>query len=156
MKQNPRSKRRVQLIKPRLQLRITLAFMGLTVFMLLFQALWIVSYLTEVASKLPSEGSYLMDLIPGLLTKVTLTSLGIILPLTLAIGILATFRVAGPIYRFEQYLKSVIRRESTGPCRIREGDALQELCKLINGALEVARETPLEDSETDEPLRRAG
>jgi hypothetical protein len=50
------------------------------------------------------------------------------------VGVLSTFRIAGPIYRFEQYLRQVVKGEAEGPCRIRDGDELWDLCDLINQA----------------------
>ena len=47
---------------------------------------------------------------------------------------LVTFRIAGPIYRFEQYLAGIAEGRQLGPCRIREGDELVELCARINEA----------------------
>jgi len=74
----------------------------------------------------------------------------------LVFGILLTFRLAGPIYRFEQYLRSVARGEQIGPCKIRKGDELQFLCDAINDATEplrMERVTPQEaaaDGKQDE------
>ena len=92
--------------------------------------------------------------------EILLVSFGMLLPLTIAVGILVTFRIAGPVYRFEKYLKQVIDGEEVGPCRIRDGDEFQELCELINQAT-----APLREARTSEPkkteeerpeLRKAG
>ena len=58
-----------------------------------------------------------------------------LLPATLLIGIHATFRVAGPIYRFEQHLRAVASGMHAGDCRIRRGDELHDLCDSINAAV---------------------
>ena len=65
-------------------------------------------------------------------------SLAIVLPAVISVGILLTFRIAGPIYRFEEYLKAVARGENVGPCKIRKGDQLQPLCDAINAATDAA------------------
>jgi hypothetical protein len=75
-----------------------------------------------------------MSVLPGILIEVLAMSFAFLLPMTLCAGILSTFRIAGPIYRFEQYLKQVARGEVTDPCRIRDGDELWDLCDLINEA----------------------
>ena len=72
-------------------------------------------------------------------------SFGLFLPLTFCIGVLVTFRIAGPVYRFEQYLKQVSRGEQLGPCKIRDGDEFQGLCDLINEATRHLREAPAEE-----------
>lgn len=85
-------------------------------------------------------------------------SLAILVPVTFVFGILLTFRVAGPIYRFEQYLRSVAKGEQIGPCKIRQGDELQPLCDAINEATEplrMRRSAPQEE-ESAEPLAKAG
>ena len=89
---------------------------------------------------MPEGGTYLMAVMPELPLEILLVSFGMLLPLTIAVGILATFRIAGPVYRFEKYLKAVIRGEEVGPCRIRKGDEFQELCELINEATAAMRE----------------
>ena len=66
--------------------------------------------------------------------EILAVSFGMLLPLTIAIGILVTFRIAGPLYRFERFLELVIRGEQVGPCKLRNGDELQDLCDLINEA----------------------
>ncbi len=77
-----------------------------------------------------------------------LITLGLLTPLTISVGILVTFRIAGPIYRFETYLQSVARGENPGPCRLRKGDELQDLCDAINEALNALRsESQLESAD---------
>jgi hypothetical protein len=88
-----------------------------------------------------------------LLLEVLLFSFAVLLPSVLAIGVLLTFRVAGPIYRFERYLEDVAAGRDTGPCRIREGDQLQELCDRINAALEAR---PLRAQDAADPSRAEG
>ena len=77
-------------------------------------------------------------------------SFGLLLPFTFAIGVLITFRVAGPVHRFYVYLAQVIRSEEVGPCRLRKGDDLQELCELINKATEPIRRQQTKSSPTDQ------
>jgi hypothetical protein len=99
---------------------------------------------------------------PELPLEILLVSFGMLLPLTIAVGILVTFRIAGPVYRFEKYLQQVIDGEAVGPCRIRNGDEFTELCDLINQATAVVRaarapegEKPEQKEERPE-LRKAG
>jgi hypothetical protein len=53
---------------------------------------------------------------------------------TLVVGILATFLVAGPLYRFEQFLRASLNGENPPDCRLRKGDELSEFCGLLNDA----------------------
>ena len=66
-------------------------------------------------------------------------TVGLMIPLTLFTGILVTFRVAGPVHRFEQHLKAIANGEDPGDCYIRKGDEFTELCELINSAVNTLR-----------------
>jgi hypothetical protein len=67
-------------------------------------------------------------------------SLVLVVPLTFGVGILTTFKIAGPIYRFERYFEELARGEWNGPCKIRKGDALQDTCDKLNAAVQALRE----------------
>ena len=156
-------RRRIKLIKPKLQLKLVGVFVGLSALGFLLQSLHVGLRLSELAASIPEGGTYLMAVMPELPLEILLVSFGMLLPLTVAVGILVTFRIAGPVYRFEKYLKSVIRGEEVGPCRIRQGDEFQELCELINQVTAAQRgETaragkPAEHGEGErKELRKAG
>lgn len=135
----PSARRRRMLIKPGIQLRLGAIFAGLSILCLLIQFLLFTSLLSNAASRMPVGGDYLLDLIPGLLYRSLFMSVLVALPLTLLAGIYATFGITGPIYRFESYLREVIHGTQLGACKIRKGDALGELCELINTATEPVR-----------------
>jgi hypothetical protein len=158
-------RRRIKLIKPKLQLKMVGVFVGLSALGFLLQSLHVGLRLSELSSSMPEGGSYLMAVMPELPLEILLVSFGMLLPLTIAVGILVTFRIAGPVYRFEKYLKSVIRGEEVGPCRIRQGDEFQELCELINQATAATRELRAKElakidatpaREQPQELRKAG
>jgi hypothetical protein len=130
----PKFKRRIKLIKPGLQLKLVAMFAGVSASSLLLQYMLFAARFSEVASTLPDGGSQVLSVLPGILMQVLAMSFAFLLPVMLCVGILATFRIAGPVYRFEQYLKQVARGEVTEPCRIRDGDELWDLCDLINEA----------------------
>lgn len=132
-------RRRQKLIKPGIQLRLSGVFAGLSVLCLVIQWLLFSSMLSNAAHKMPIGGDYLLDLVPTLLFRSLFFSLAIALPLTMLVGVHSTFRITGPIYRFESFLKEVIRGKQLGPCKIRKGDLLGDLCELINGATEPQR-----------------
>ena len=164
MNPQPQSqRRRIKLIKPRLQLKMVGVFVGLSALGFLLQSLHVGLRLSELSASMPEGGSYLIAVMPELPLEILLVSFGMLLPLTIAVGILVTFRIAGPVYRFEKYLKAVIRGEEVGPCRIRKGDEFQELCELINEATAAAREQRAHElakvdaaPEKPQELRKAG
>ena len=87
----------------------------------------------------------LADEVPALMIRVLAFTLAVIVPLLVAVGILLTFRTAGPLYRLETHLEAVIAGRETGPCRLRDGDELQQLRALVNEALDVARQSASSD-----------
>lgn len=127
-------KRRIKLIKPRFQNRLTLTFMGLSALGILMQFILFHSTMGRLAAGLPSDGSVLMENMNGALLGVLGITLFAILPLTYVVGVLTTFRVAGPMYRVEEYLRDIVKNGYSGPCTIRKGDKLQELVDELNEA----------------------
>ncbi len=136
---DPRYQRRRKLPKPGIQLRLIGAFCGLAILTGLVQLLLVARELVLVADRFPDGGGMLIRELPDLFARVGLLSCLLVVPATVCIGVLVTFKLAGPIYRFERYLQAVIRGEAHGPCAIRKGDELQELCDLINAALAAER-----------------
>jgi len=135
----PSGRRRRMLVKPGIQLRLGGIFAGISMLCLLIQFLLFTSLLTSAASRMTVGGDFLLDLIPGLLYRTLAFSLLIALPLTMLAGVYATFGITGPVHRFESYLREVVKGTQLGPCKIREGDSLGELCELINTATEPVR-----------------
>jgi hypothetical protein len=125
-------KRKIKLIKPRFQLKLTMVFVGFSALSLLLQFVLFTSSLTEVALELPQDGALLMEQTSGLLMRVILTSCLLFLPLIFMVGVLTTFKIAGPLYRFEQFLNSVHRGENPGDIKLRSGDELHDFCDLLN------------------------
>jgi hypothetical protein len=155
-----RYKRKVKLIKPGLQLKLVAMFLGVSTTSLLLQYLLFASRLSEVATGLPDGGTALVAAMPSLLVEVLVLSFAFLFPVMICVGILSTFRIAGPVYRFERYLEQIARGDQVGPCRLRRGDELWDLCDRINEATAPLRHPKLvEDDEGadtgPEPLRRA-
>ncbi len=165
MKNNRREQRRIKLIKPRFQLKLIGVFLGLSALGFLLQALHVAFRLSELASSMPEGGGHLMAVLPELPIEILIFSFGMLLPLILAVGIFVTHRIAGPVYRFEQYLGQVTRGEAHGPCKLRKGDELQDLCDVINTAVSAwhAERALREEQDREEeatpdamPVRQAG
>ena len=147
-------KRRSKLPNPRLQFRILGPLVGMFVLVLLLQALVLAAELTTFANQLPSDGPEVLEQTPGLLLRCVLISLCVLLPVVLLVGVHVTFRIAGPLYRFERHLTSIAEGEWPKPCRIRNGDRLQNFCRLLNEALEGAREQGAAEAMTQEGRQR--
>jgi hypothetical protein len=150
-------KRRIKIIRPRLQMKLTLTFVGLTLLGLMLQFMVFLRTMTSLAVSLPSDHDVLMDAVPEVLIQSLLLTFCVVLPLTFLVGVLLTFRIAGPVYRFETYLKQLLRGENPGECRLRQGDELEELCGLLNQATQSLREknTPTQTQAAPETERKA-
>lgn len=127
-------KRRQKLPKRKLQLKLIFAFVGIAAFGLLLQFILFLAALSSLAPELPQDGALLMENASGTLLFVLAVSCLVVLPLTFIIGVITTFRFAGPVFRFERFLEAVARGTQVEDCKLRKGDELLELCQLINEA----------------------
>lgn len=143
-------KRRRRLVRPSLQLRLIGTFLGIATLAMLVQLVLLGQKLAIMAGTMPEEGAQLSTEIPGLLSSVALVSFAVLLPCTLVCGIAVTFRIAGPVHRFESHLRSLCDGGDPGELRLRADDELQDLCELINQALDLRA-----SSKSSEPRHRA-
>jgi len=130
-------KRRRKLIEPALQLKLVSVFVGLAACSIVLQMLLLSIDIKNVARNMP-EGAALEEQLPGILQRMFLFSAGMWLPVTIAVGIVVTHRIAGPVFRFKQHLNSVAKGEVVGACRIRKRDELHGLCDSLNRGLAAA------------------
>lgn len=133
-------KRSIKLIQPSLQLRLIGYFAGASLLSLGLQYLLFSQAMSSLASELPSDGVFVLERLPRVLGGVFLTSAALIFPVIAWIGLQTTFRFAGPLYRFERHLDDVVRGKESKPCKLRRGDQLQHLCRLINEASRLQRQ----------------
>ena len=116
--------------------KLILAFFGVALLALLLQFLLFQSTLSVLAADMPQDGVILLERIPGYTLIVLGISVAILLPMTFFVGVMVTFRIAGPIQRFDMHLKAIARGEDPGTCRIRKTDELQDFCATLNAALD--------------------
>ena len=126
------NRRKVKLILPKVQLRLIGSFAAASMLSLGLQYLLFSQAVSALAADLPHDGMFVLERLPRVLFGVLLTTSALIFPVIAWIGLQTTFRIAGPLYRFERYLEAVVRGEETRACKLRSGDQLQELCRLIN------------------------
>lgn len=129
--------RKRKLIKPALQFKLLGIFVALASCSLLLQMLLLSIDLNQIAESMQG-GEALQAEIPGIMKRMLLFTAGMCLPATIAVGIVVTHRVAGPVYRFTQHLNSVAAGEVMGKCRIRKRDELHGLCDALNRGLSAA------------------
>jgi hypothetical protein len=124
------SHRKKQVILPSFQLRLAAKFLCLSLGALLCQFLFMGILLTNVMRGFPGAEALLPE-VPAIVFKTVLFTAVLQLPI-LCMGLIMTFRVAGPVYRFESYLRSLARGDHGGPCKIRDKDEFSSLNEAIN------------------------
>lgn len=146
-------RRSKKLVKPWIQLRMMLMFLLATSTVVVGQAILIMFMLTRIATQLPNDGELLIARLQTdmwLYLGITVLFFG---PFMMLVGMLGTFRILGPIYRFELYLREIADGGKPADCRIRKGDLLHDLCDLINETTAPLRQTSEDGSEEAEGER---
>ena len=128
------NRRQRTLVLPRLQLRLVGTFFLVLLGGFLLQSLLVHIELRRLTSA-GEAGPGILEAMPAVQARVLLVSVAILLPATLAVGVLATQRIAGPAFRLERYLREVERGEANALCRLRRHDELKELCSQLNRTL---------------------
>lgn len=129
-----RFSRKRKLIHPGMQLRLSLWFACLAMVGLLLQFILFSGVMSEVALDLPGDAQQNFERFSAGLIRALWVTVGLIVPLTFALGILQTFRIAGPLHRMTLFLRDLRDGKAPADCRIRRGDQLQEFCDLLNEA----------------------
>jgi len=124
--------RKKKLINPGLQLRLVAIFLCTAALAVQAEAILITYMLTRLAARMPTDGNLLLSELPEFVRTNLLLTFAVLGPLTLVVGIVATYRIAGPLYRFEQFLRNMREGKQIEPCTLRKGDELHEMCDLLN------------------------
>lgn len=125
-------KRKKKLILPGMQFRMIGAFGAAAGIAILIQAVTLVHALTSLAESAPNDLVFIIDQVRPIAAKIILITAFITGWCTFSIGIMATHRVAGPVFRLERFLRETIEGKQPEDCFLRSGDELKELCRLIN------------------------
>lgn len=134
MENTKRIRRRIYLIKTRFQLKYT----GL-ILLFMFIVAWAVGYTVYYTGWL-LMGEKLANVYPqgrlvAIMKTINITlilRLVLIAPLVALFSILLSHRVAGPLFRIEQFLKSVAKGNLSIKLHLRKEDELQDLAEAIN------------------------
>jgi MFS family permease len=121
-----------KLVHPRLQLRLTLSFVGLAFLALAFQFVLFVSVMSQTLDAAPGAFADQFVRVADAYRRVFLVSLAVVLPLTALVGVMATFRIVGPLFAITRFLQRTLAGENPADCRLRGDDEYQELCALMN------------------------
>ncbi|MFT4540856.1 MAG: hypothetical protein ACI835_003315 [Planctomycetota bacterium] len=140
--QPSKQKRRIKLIKPRLQIKLTLIFMGFSALSLLMQYLLLTSSLTSAALRLPTDSALMLREISAVLLSSIGIAFALFMPLIFLVGVMTTFRFAGPLHRLEMFMRATINGENPRDCKLRGEDEpeLHGFCELLNEVTAPLRE----------------
>jgi len=139
-------RRKKKLINPRLQLRLVGIFLCAAGLAVQVEAILITMTLARLSRTLTHDGSELLEQLPEFVRTNLLLTFLLLTPLMLGVGIVATFKIAGPLHNFEQFLRAVRDGQQVEPCQIRKGDELQTLCTLLNEVTAPLRERAASNS----------
>ncbi|MFN0008259.1 MAG: hypothetical protein ACKVXR_10150 [Planctomycetota bacterium] len=142
----PSFKRRKKLINPRMQLRLILIFFCAAGLAVQVEAVLIAMTMSRLAKTLPNDGAELSERMPEFVRTNLILAFLVLTPVMLFIGVIATFKICGPLYRFEQFLRAVRDGRQIEPCRIRKDDELQDFCTLLNEVTAPLRERAIHES----------
>ena len=127
-------KRKKKLVLPKVQLSLVLAFFTCAAVATVVQAITLHYSLSQLSQAAPEASTIISQRTPQILATGLLVSFAILAPLTLIVGIQMTFRIVGPMKRFELYLEDLVAGETREDCKIRGSDELQHFCDLLNEA----------------------
>lgn len=143
MGDNPQKfKRRQYIVAPAFQLKYVGLLLGI-LFIAAIVSAYVVYYtaMVNMGGKLASvyPQGRLASIVSAVNFRIFLSFL-VISPIVFIIGILASHRIAGPIYRMESFLKKVGSGDLRGKITLRQGDELITLAEGINSMVGVTKD----------------
>ena len=137
-----RERRKKYLVQPRLQLLYGLVFLSVAGLYVLLQAGFLHWNVNRLEPQLPAGSEGLFDELRSSVRWGLLITLGLMVPLTLSLGIYVTHRLLGPLRRMESFLQKVIDDERPLDLVHRKGDELGHFYDLLNQATLPLRRPP--------------
>lgn len=125
--------RKNKLPKEALQVALILSFLAVGLFFLTLQYIFAVQSFSEVAGG--ADDFFLREVLLDSAFRSFLSTVALFIPFAVVVGVLVTFRIAGPIFRMERHLESIAAGKDPGACKLRKGDALQGLSDTLNRAV---------------------
>lgn len=139
-------RRRVKLIDKPLQLQMIAAFLAVGVLAGLFQLTVMGNSMLTLSNSIGLPAESMMDFAPLYLSRTLVITLLLVVPATVGLGVRVTHHVAGPAYRMRMYLEEIARTGAPErPCKVRDKDELQDVCALLNDAIDALVALPAAD-----------
>jgi len=136
---HPRFRRRNLLPIPSLQLPLVGLCLFLTICSGLVQAILSHRFVADLLIHYPAAAGFHRDQAFLWALRQFASSVAILFPFVFGLGVLVTFRYAGPIVNMKNHLRKIELGEDPGPCRLRKGDRLHDLAEAINRATAALR-----------------
>jgi hypothetical protein len=96
--------------------------------------------LSALAAELPHDGGRVFEEMPTVLATTFLLTIVLCVPVLVLVSVTATRRTLAPLKSLRRFMTDVLRGFQVEPLRLRKGDQLQGLCKLLNRVTEPTRE----------------
>jgi len=143
------NRRRTRLARPDVQLKVVFIAVFVTCASLVVQMRLGVAGLREISASLADGLSsfQVLDIVEAAVVRSLYLSICVALPLAVGIGVLYSFRFAGPLVRFQSYFSGMLGGRWDGRCNLRKGDDLQDVATAVNGAMDEVRDRLCEDRE---------
>ena len=144
--------RKKKLVRNDVQLKLTIVFTMLTCMALVLQFMLFLATMTGKGLDESGLGGAHAEIVDATLVAL-LISAGVVLPLTMAVGIMSTHRFAGPLVAFRGFLESIANGNKPDDLRLRKGDELQDVCELLNRATAPMRRRDEAEDSAANPAR---
>jgi methyl-accepting chemotaxis protein len=124
---------------PSLQLQLVVICLFFAACTGMMQGILLQRFVTELLLELPEASAIPRHEAATWVLRQFFVSLAVLFPFVLGLGVILTFRYAGPIVNIERHLRRVAAGEDPGPCRLRKNDQFQHLAEAVNLAIAAAR-----------------
>jgi hypothetical protein len=147
------NRRKRQFVRSDLQIKIVLVTLFVASLVLLINFQLGLSMLLKISSQPSISAAGILDQMRNELAFTFLVSVAFTIPLSICVGLLYSFRFAGPIHRFKTYFTDLVPGRWDTRCTLRRGDELLDVCDAVNSGVGVLRERI---RESHEMLEEAG
>lgn len=138
-------KRKSKLALPGFQYQMIARLIGISAIGITLEFMLVFGQLQSALNRAQAGEQELAEALGQGLMTALLLSLGLVLPFVAILGVELSFRIAGPIYAVNRYLRGVASGEQSKPFKLRDGDQFQFLRESVNDAVSsLKHETPAE------------
>lgn len=130
-----------RLVHRELQLRLAFAIVGSVGLALALQFVLFSTRMSALVFDMPTDPVQAYEYVSSASNEALWFASAVTLPLALFVGILASFRFAGPLVAITRYFEDLANGERRGELSLRDGDRLGELAELVNRAMAAQQAT---------------